>query len=154
MHGISTLLSSDSVWCYSIVVDIVTNLGTSYIYVRVRFVYKGSMRNFHLLSLPMCDAHTLHYMFAAVRNALRVIAGDLWDHKLLAVTTDVAADMTIIERGMVTLLQDAFPTLFSECGVGHLDFTVPDFIPHDLYIVFYNTLTSFVSYLRRQQLLC
>lgn len=153
LHGLAAILSSDDVWCYSLAIDGATHRGVSYIDIRVRCVYRGCLKNYHLLALPFTASHTGDNMCAVVRDIMRVVGGDLWDHKLLAVTTDGAANMTGRHRGLVTQLQSlSVNTIYRVwCGAHQLDLIVQDCVARQLYDSFYHTFTSLISYLRRQQ---
>lgn len=117
------------------------------------FIYRGALCNHHLLCSPLCASYTGDNMYDAVRCILRVVAGIFWDHKLLAVTTDGAANITGRHRGMVSILQHiSSHTIYRVwCGAHQIDLVVQDCVANQLYDSFYHSFTSLISYLRRQQ---
>lgn len=62
------------------------------------------MRNYHLFAILLKKVHTEQNMFDSVWDVLLEVAGDLWDQKLYAVTTDGAANMTGRHCGVTRML--------------------------------------------------
>jgi len=81
------------VWAFSIAVDGANKSGMDFLDVRVRFVYKATLYNLHLVAIPFHVQHTGLNMFEHLSKVLDVLCPD-WKHRLIGVTTDGASNMT------------------------------------------------------------
>ena len=146
------ILRSTECWCFAIAIDTATHNATCYFDIRVRVVVNGALRNYHLIACPFSGAHTGQNMFDLVQGIMGSLAGDTWTRKLIAVTTDGAANMVGRYRGVVSLLEKACSHSIYRvwCGAHQLDLVVQECVAKGLSETFYSKLTALINYLRRQ----
>lgn len=152
LQAIANILTSPDVWCFSLALDGASHRGKSYIDFRIRTFVKGSLRNLHLLAVPFIGSHTGQNMYELLCNVLDAIAGTAWKTKLISVATDGAANMVGRARGVVSILERNVPNPIYRiwCGAHQLDLVVQDTVAKNMHGSFYQQLTSFISFLRRQ----
>ena len=80
-------------WCFSLALDGSTHQGLSYLDVRWRFLWKGSVQNFHLVALPMFERHSGEYMFEILQTFLLAVFGIPCTQKCTCESSDGAANM-------------------------------------------------------------
>lgn len=81
------------VWAFSVAMDMSTHMGTSYLDIRVRFHLFGTIRNFHLLAIPLFERHTGLAMFEAAAKCLDVLCSE-WRDLIIGISTDGERKMT------------------------------------------------------------
>ena len=62
------------VWTFSVAMDMSTYMANSYLDIRIRFPWKGSVLNFHLFAIPMFSRRTSEEIFLHAAKALDVLA--------------------------------------------------------------------------------
>lgn len=138
-------------WAFSIGTDASTCLGTSYLDLRVRFVWLGRLYNLHVIALPMSGSHTGIYQYQCVVNVLDVLCPN-WKTSLICATTDGARDMTGRIQGLVTRIGQVVSPGFLRvwCLLHQLDILMRKQY-HSLYGgEYWSTMIKSVSHLRRQ----
>src|SRR5436190_19925056 len=101
---ISTILDPKnyrSSWAFSLANDGSTHYGKSYFDNRIRFHYKSTIYNIHLVAIPMFESHTGENMFILVRRILDVLCLQ-WRAQLIGIGSDGASSMTEHLQGVVT----------------------------------------------------
>jgi hypothetical protein len=88
---------------FSIELDAFYNAGSSYLYIRMRFYFNGSIQKFHIMAIPMRDRHTGEYQFHLVLKLLDVIVPS-WREQLIGIASDGASEMTGCIQGTLTRL--------------------------------------------------
>ncbi|BFI14114.1 hypothetical protein MPTK1_5g00010 [Marchantia polymorpha subsp. ruderalis] len=119
------------VWTFFVAMDMSIHMATSYLNIRIRLHRKSSILNFHLLAIPMFSRHTGEQIFLHAAKALDVLALS-WKKLILSISTDGERKMT----GSLDI---------------QLDIKLQCFFASLMYEQFYSSLTSLISYLRRQQ---
>ena len=144
LHALRKLLKSDAVWCFLIAVDTAANRWVSYLDIRVRLVSIEVLTKYHVLAILFSDSHTGENMCQLVVFVLRVLAGDEWSKKLLAVTSDGASNMVGRHRGLQTLLECRceYPIFRVWCGAQQMDLIVETCVAKQLHNYFYQPLTA------------
>lgn len=140
------------VWTFSVAMDMSTHMATSYLDIRIRLHWKGSILNFHLLAIPMFSRHTGEEIFLHASKALDVLAPS-WKKMVVAISTDGERKMTGRVQGVATHFeQAALPGFYRIwCGLHQLDIKLQSFFVSLMDEQYYSSLTSLISYLRRQQ---
>ena len=107
------------------------------------------------LRSPLSD-HTGQIMFDILCIVLDSLASTAWKTKLISVATDSAADMVGRARGNVSILERNVPNpmYIIWCCVHQLDLVVQETVSKNMHGSFYQQITSFISFLRRQQRFC
>jgi len=144
------------VWAFSIAVDGANKSGMDFLDVRVRFVYKATLYNLHLVAIPFHVQHTGLNMFEHLSKVLDVLCPD-WKHRLIGVTTDGASNMTGKNIGLVTRIQNVvledsdFYRVW--CGAHQLDLVVKKAVNNLYDSSFVTTLDNLVGHLRAHKIL-
>lgn len=153
LQTLSHILSST--WAFSVAFDAATIQTTSYFDVRIRFAKGPKLYCFHLFSLPLLGRHTGENMFDVFNKAMSAVCPS-WPKRLLSVCSDGARNMTGRVKGISTrisaVVESEGNTLIRFwCGAHQLDLVVQDVVSSFCNSEFYSTLTSLISFLRRQQ---
>ena len=93
------------VWDFAIEVYGSTRQGMSYLYVCVRFHWKGELLKFHLMPIPLYERHTGENMFEVLKQFLDAVFLYSWSKKCVAVSMGGARNMTGRVQGLVTRIQ-------------------------------------------------
>jgi hypothetical protein len=138
-------------WAFSLAVDASTCLGSSYLDMRVRFVWKGALYNLHVIALPLSGNHTGENQFDCVCAVLDVLC-PRWKQSLICATTDGARDMTGRYSGLVTRLMNVVSPGFLRvwCLLHQLDILMQRLYQTLDGKKYWSTMTAMVSHLRRQ----
>lgn len=139
------------VWAFSIALDSGNNASTSYLDLRMRCYFKGSIQNLHVLAIPMRERHTGEYQYDLIVSTLDVLAPN-WRYQLIGVSTDGASAMTGCVQGTVSRLnRESCCKIFRIwCGAHQLDLVVKKAFNKLCDDGFISTLTGVTSHLRRQ----
>jgi hypothetical protein len=90
-------------WAYSVGLDAWTDsFGVSMLDLRIRIPVNGDIHNFHMLVVPMFAEHSGEEMFKLLSNSLSALDPD-WKMKIVGITTNDAASMTGVRKGIVFL---------------------------------------------------
>jgi hypothetical protein len=103
LQKISEMLMSRRVWALSIVLDMSTHKGVSYIGIRLRLCWHGEIFNLHLVSVPVFIIHTGENIFNVSAKFLDNICEE-WRNSLIGVVTDGARSMTGRIQGKIQSL--------------------------------------------------
>ena len=117
------------VWTFSVAMDMSTHLATSYLDIRILLPWKGSILNFHLLTIPMFARHTGEEIFLHAAKALDVLAHS-WKKMVVSVSTDGECKVTVRVQGVATRFQQAdLPGFYRiSCGLHQLDIKLKRFL--------------------------
>lgn len=88
LQHVCDVLTDNSTWAFSIVLDSTTSRKGSYVNVRLRVHVRASVVNCHLIAIQRKDSHTGEEIFNHVKNLLMFTVGDIWTTELLYVATD------------------------------------------------------------------
>jgi hypothetical protein len=92
-------------WVYSVGLDASTDsFGVSMLDLRIRIPVNGDIHNFHMLVVPMFVEHSGEEMFKLLSDSLSALDPD-WKMKIVGITTDGAASMTGVRKGIVSRIQ-------------------------------------------------
>ena len=151
-QNISQLLSK--AWAFAIAVDGSDCQTTSYIEVRVRLYSTGRLLNYHLISIPFSGSHTGSAMFNVIETVLNALCAN-WKSKLIACSTDGAANMTGRISGLVTRIANVGLSGFVRiwCALHQIDLVMQKIFRKVDNSQFYPALTGMISHLRRQKTL-
>lgn len=140
-----------NLWAFSLALDGATHQGMSYLDVRIRFEWKGSLLNFHLMAIPLFERHTGENMFDVLKSFLDSVICE-WKRQCIAVSSDGAANMTGRARGLVTRMQSVCVGGLIRLwgGLHQLDLVMQRVFKPALEERFYGTLTGLIGHLRRQ----
>lgn len=144
--------SLSKIWAFSIAFDGSTHQGMSYLDVRVRFVVKSVLYNFHLMAIPLFERHTGAAMFDTLGKFLDSVVAS-WKGSTISVSSDGAASMTGRISGLATRIQQVCePGMIRVwCGLHQLDLVMQRVYSSALDEQFHSTLTGLIGHLRRQQ---
>ena len=67
--------------------DMSTHMSTSYLDIRIRFFYGGTIHNFHLVAVPMFTHHTGEQIYLHAVKILDIFCPE-WQSIMLSITTD------------------------------------------------------------------
>jgi hypothetical protein len=117
---------------------------------RICIPMNGYIHNFHMLVVPMFVEHSGEEMFKLLSNSLSMLDPD-WKMKIVGITTDGAASMTGVRKGIVSQIQAvaAKGLIRVWCGAHQLDLALKKALGR-LPKAFLTTLTTMIAYLRRQ----
>jgi hypothetical protein len=139
-------------WSYSVSLDASTDsFGVSMLDLRICIPVNGDIHNFHMLAVPMFVGHSGEEMFKLLSDSLSALDPD-WKMKIVGITTDGAASMTGVRKGIVSRIQTvaAKGLIRIWCGAHQLDLALKKALGR-LPEAFLTTLTTMIAYLRRQQ---
>lgn len=71
-----TLLTSKNCWAYSVAFETATNLGDSYLEIRLSCHIHRAIQNPHVLVIPVKEARTDEAIFRTVKDVLKQLVGD------------------------------------------------------------------------------
>lgn len=151
LQAITSILSHESIWAFSLVNDASTHYGKSYLDNRIRFHLEGVLYNIHVLAIPMFDRHTGENMFNLVDKFLNIICPN-WRGKLIGVGSDGANSMTGHLKGVVTRLEHeaVFKMYRIWCGLHQLDLVMHHAYEKLMDGEVLTILNAFVAHLRQQ----
>ncbi len=139
-------------WAYSVGLDAsIDSFGVSMFDLRICIPVNRDIHNFHMLAVPMFVEHSGEEMFKLLSDSLLALDPD-WKMKIVGITTDGAASMTGVRKGIVSRIQ-AITTkglIRIWCDVHQLDLALKKALGR-LPETFLTTLTTMIAYLRRQQ---
>jgi hypothetical protein len=110
-------------WAYSVGLDASTDsFGVSMFDLRIRIPVNGDIHNFHMLAVPMFVEHSKEEMFKLLFDSLLALDHD-WKMKIVGITTDGAASMIGVQKGIVSRIQAvaAKGLIRVWCGAHQLD---------------------------------
>lgn len=93
-------------WTFSFAIDSGNVQSTIYLDIRVRFFWKGEIRNIHLLAVPVYGKKSAENLYELCESILDCIAPD-WKDKLLGFSSDGEPTMTGRINGIGKRLQNA-----------------------------------------------
>ncbi|CAM6071493.1 unnamed protein product [Sphagnum tenellum] len=127
------------------------SFGVSMLDLRIRIPVNGDIHNFHMLAILMFAEHSGKEMFKLLSDSLSALDLD-WKMKIVGITTDGAASMTRVRKGIVSRIQAvaAKGLIRVWCGAHQLDLALKKALGH-LPETFLTTLTTMIAYLRHQQ---
>ncbi|KAH6577801.1 hypothetical protein BASA60_003877 [Batrachochytrium salamandrivorans] len=94
------------VWAFALALDASTCQGTSYVDVRVRFVWQRQLYNLHVVSVPFLGSHTGKAQFEMICKLFDVLSPN-WKQQLIGASSDGAPNMTGAVSGVITRLEQA-----------------------------------------------
>jgi len=150
IEHISQVLCSK--WAFSVAFDASTDLQqTSWVDVRIRYYENSALENLHLITLPFVGRHTGLATFEMFEKLFDAV-WPLWKDKLIGCSTDRAANMTGRLSGVVTRIQKVVNPNFMRvwCLLHQID-VIMQKVYKQAGCNFYKTLTSIISFLRRQK---
>ncbi len=150
IEHISQVLCSK--WAFSVVFDASTDLQqTSWVDVRIRYYQNFALESLHLITLPFAGWHTNLATFEMFEKLFDTIC-PLWKDKLIGCSTDGVANMTGRLSRVVTLIQNVVKPNFMRvwCLLHQIDIIMQK-VYKRVGCNFYKTLTSIISFLRRQK---
>ncbi len=150
IEHISQVLCSK--WAFSVAFDASTDLQqTSWVDVHIRYYQNSTLENLHLITLPFAGRHTGLATFEMFEKLFDVVC-PLWKDKLIGCSTDGAANMTERLSGVVTQIQNVVKPNFMRvwCLLHQID-VIMQKVYKQAGCNFYKTLTSIISFLRRQK---
>jgi len=150
IEHISQVLCSE--WAFSMAFDASTDLQqTSWVDVRIRYYQNSALENLHLITLPFVGRHTGLATFKMFEKLFDVVY-PLWKDKLIGCSTDGATNMTWRLSGVVTRIQNVVKPNFMRmwCLLHQIDIIMQK-VYKRVGCNFYKTLTSIISFLRRQK---
>lgn len=138
-------------WAFGLALDVGSHDGTSYLDIRVRFEDGGLIRNLHIMAIPLFEGKTAPVLFAAATKLLNTLAPK-WKNSLIGLSTDGEPTMTGRITGVATQFTGATNLFCSRfwCALHQMDLVVQDEYQRLSDDKFVDTLTTMVSYLRRQ----
>jgi len=135
-------------WAYSVGLDASTNsFGVSMLDLRIRIPVNEDIHNFHMLAVPMFAKHFGEEMFKLLSNSLSALDSD-WKMKIVGITTDGAASMTGVRKGIVSRIQAVAAKGLIQvwCGAHQLDLALKKTLGR-LPEPFLTMLTTMIAYL-------
>lgn len=143
----------DKAWTFSIALDMSTHMSTSYLDIRIRLhLNKHGILNVHILAVPVYERHTAEVIFDTSSKALDALCPS-WRDTIIGISTDGERKMTGRITGVATRFQkvakDGFIRIW--CGAHQLDIVLQSAYKNLGDKLFYQQLTTLISYLRRQQ---
>jgi hypothetical protein len=126
-------------------------IGVSMLDLRIRIPVNGDIHNFHMLVVPVFAEHSGEEMFELLSDSLSALDPD-WKMKIVGITTNGATSMTGVRKGIVSRIQAIVAKgLIRVWGGAHqLDLALKKTLGR-LLEAFLTTLTTMITYLRRQQ---
>jgi hypothetical protein len=117
---------------------------------RIRIPMNGNIHNFHMLAVLMFAQHSGEEMFKLLSDSLSALDPD-WKMKIVGITTDGAASMTGVRKGIVSRIQAVATKGLIRvwCSAHQLDLALKKALGC-LLEAFLTTLTTMIAYLRRQ----
>lgn len=151
-QNIAELLSES--WAFAIAVDGSDCQSSSYIDLRVRLCSEGRLLSLHVIAVPFFGRHTGDAIYDMIETIFDVLCPD-WKSKLIACSTDGAANMTGHISGLVTRLSNVALPGFVRiwCSLHQIDLVMQQIFRKVDDERFYPVLTRMISHLRRQKLL-
>ncbi|KAH9554008.1 hypothetical protein CY35_08G042000 [Sphagnum magellanicum] len=143
-------------WGFSIALDFATHQTTSYLDLRfcVFIEEHSTIVNLHGCALPMFDRHTDEIMFDMVDKFLIMLCPD-WMIHLISLASDGARNMTNRIASIVIRLDAAMhadcPLTQIWCGAHQLDLVMEHIMNDVVKERFFIIMTSFITYIIRQQ---
>jgi len=150
IEHISQVLCSK--WAFSVAFDSSTNIQqTSWVDVRIRYYQNSALENLHLITLPFAGRHTSLATFEMFEKLFDAVC-PLWKDKLIGCSTDGATNMTRCLSGVVTRIRNVVKPNFMRvwCLLHQIDIIMQK-VYKQVGCNFYKTLTSIISFLRRQK---
>ncbi|KAI9917018.1 hypothetical protein PsorP6_016785 [Peronosclerospora sorghi] len=92
LQKIAEMLMAPNVWAFSIALDMYTQQRVSYLDIRIRLCWQGTILNLHLVSVPVFERHNSENMFNISVMFLDCICRE-WRKTLVGVATDGARSM-------------------------------------------------------------
>jgi hypothetical protein len=135
-----------------VVFDASTDLQqTSWVDVRIQYYQNSAMENLHLITLPFAGQHTGLATFEMFEKLFDAVC-PLWKDKLIGCSTDGAANMTERLSRVVTRIQNVVKPNFMRvwCLLHQID-VIMQKVYKQAGCNFCKTLTSIISFLRRQK---
>jgi hypothetical protein len=139
-------------WAYSVGLNASTDsCGISMLDRKIRIPMNRDIHNFDMLAVPMFAEHSGKEMFKLLYDSLSALDPN-WKMKIVGITTDDAASMTGVRKGIISRIQAiAVKGLIRVwCGIHQLDLVLKKALDR-LSELFLTTLTTMIVYLRRQQ---
>ncbi len=103
-------------WAYSVGLDASTNsFSVSMLDLRIRIPVNEDIHNFHMLVVPMFAEHSGEEMFKLLSDSLSALDPN-WKMKIVGITTDGAASMTRMRKGIVSRIQAVATKVSFEYG--------------------------------------
>jgi hypothetical protein len=139
-------------WAYLVGLDALTDsFGVSMFDLMICIPMNGDIHNFHMLAVPMFVEHSGEEMFKLLSDSLSALDPD-WKMKIVGITTDGAASMTGVRKGIVSRIQVVATKGLIRvwCDAHQLDLTLKKALGR-LSEAFLTTLTTMIAHLRRQQ---
>lgn len=139
-------------WAFSIAFDTATNRNETYIEVRIRLFSTSKIVNLHVTTIPLHEVHTGLEIFNHVSALFQGICSDTWRHKLISVATDGASNMHGSIKGAVSRFdKETLPGFYRVWCMAHqLDLVIRHLMQSLLQESFHSSLSSLITYLRRQ----
>lgn len=151
-QNIAKLLSES--WAFAVAVDGSDCQSSSYIDIRVRLCSEGRLQSLHVIAVPFFGRHTGEAMYDMIETIFDVLCPD-WKSKIIACSTDGAANMTGHISGLVTRLSNVALSGFVRiwCSLHQIDLVMQKIFRKVDGERFYSVLTGMISHLRRQKTL-
>ncbi|KAH6569337.1 hypothetical protein BASA62_004956 [Batrachochytrium salamandrivorans] len=139
------------VWAFALALDASTCQGTSYVDVRVRFVWQRQLYNLHVVSVPFFGSHTGEAQFEMIYKLFDVLSPN-WKQQLIGASSDEAPNMTGAVSGVITRLEQAALGGFYRvwCLLHQLDLPLQAAYQNLDDGKWLATLVAMISHLRRQ----
>ncbi|KAH9256198.1 hypothetical protein BASA81_005701 [Batrachochytrium salamandrivorans] len=139
------------VWVFALALDASTCQGTSYVDVRVRFVWQRQLYNLHVVSVPFFGSHTGEAQFEMIYKLFDVLSPN-WKQQLIGASSDEAPNMTGAVSGVITRLEQAALGGFYRvwCLLHQLDLPLQAAYQNLDDGKWLATLVAMISHLRRQ----
>jgi len=151
-QNIAKLLSES--WAFAIAIDGSDCHSSSFIDIRVRLCSEGRLLSLHVIAVPFFGRHTGEAMYNMIETIFDMLCTD-WKSKIIACSTDGAANMTGHISGLVTHLSNVSSPGFVRiwCSLHQIDLVMQQIFQKVDSKRFYPVLTGMISHLRWQKTL-
>jgi hypothetical protein len=127
-------------WAFSVAIDMVAHMATSYCDVRIRSCHKSTVHDFHLLFIPVHERHTGETIFNTFAQAMDAPFPD-WRETITGASSDGEKMMTGRHQGVIKRIHRVVKPGFMRvwCGAHQLDLCMLSFylaIPDTFYSTF------------------
>ena len=89
---------------FSVALDMATHMATVYCNFRIRICPKTTFHDFHFLSIPVHDRHTVEIIFNMFAKAMDALYSD-WRKVIIGASLDGEKKMTRLHQVVITRIQ-------------------------------------------------